>query len=672
MIIRRMKASFGKLKNSELVLEEGLNIINLPNEAGKSTWCAFIRAMLYGINTAERDRAGFLSDKTRYRPWGEYPMEGAMDIVWKGREITLTRKSRGSGLMGHCEAFYTGTSEPCAELSGKSPGEILIGVPEQVFRRSAFISRPAMALDKDTELEKRISSLVTSGEEDTSYTEASERLAKWLRKRNRKSLAGAAEKLQMFEERLERLEEESGKLSDLRLEKKRLTEEQKALNMCIAMHKQKEQSSLAERCRLKRMEQEELEAELEAVTAALSPSGKIVTREDIDITKSAFDEQSSAEALAEQSKRVMEEASEELNNAKRTPDPGARKPKYIAYLSSAGMILIILNWFSTVTYLWAIGAVFIAAAFLLLFWELKRTNKSAAEVNADRNMLESKYYIAQERYTQAYNILKQAQKKACAHLKRLDPGAKPENAPEVIKNFEAGIYQMEQLKLKYEAVREIADEMEKLCPDTDIKAPVAEPEIPRQEAEIRLADISNRLETVSDKLSMAQGEIMHLGDPLVIGSGIESLKQEIERLNAECEALELASRILYDSDVELHNRFSPVVSKRAGELMSRLSGGRYTGVLFDKSMRFKACAENEAVQRDAEYLSDGTIDQLYLAARLAVTELVLDNEEPCPIILDDVLANFDDGRAQNALELLREAALDRQVIFFTCRDREVI
>ena len=215
-----MKASFGKLRNAELLLEDGLNIINLPNEAGKSTWSAFIRAMLYGINTSERDRAGYLADKTKYRPWGEYPMEGAMDIIWRGREITLTRKSKGSGLMGYSEAYYTGTSEPCPELSGKSPGDILIGVPEQVFRRSAFISRPSMALDKDTELEKRISALVTSGDEDTSYTEASERLGKWLRKRNRKPsglLIGIEAKIQKLEERLERLEK---KMKTLRFEKR--------------------------------------------------------------------------------------------------------------------------------------------------------------------------------------------------------------------------------------------------------------------------------------------------------------------------------------------------------------------------------------------------------------------------------------------------------------------
>lgn len=68
MIIRKMQADFGCLEGKSLELEPGLNIIRQPNESGKSTWCAFIRAMLYGIDTAERQKAGFLPDKLRYAP----------------------------------------------------------------------------------------------------------------------------------------------------------------------------------------------------------------------------------------------------------------------------------------------------------------------------------------------------------------------------------------------------------------------------------------------------------------------------------------------------------------------------------------------------------------------------------------------------------------------------
>ena len=64
MLIQRMSAVFGRLRNETLQLQDGLNIIEAPNETGKSTWCAFLTAMLYGINSRERDKAGFIADKT--------------------------------------------------------------------------------------------------------------------------------------------------------------------------------------------------------------------------------------------------------------------------------------------------------------------------------------------------------------------------------------------------------------------------------------------------------------------------------------------------------------------------------------------------------------------------------------------------------------------------------
>ena len=94
MRINKMTASFGKLENESLSLHPGLNVIYAPNESGKSTWCAFIRAMLYGVDTAERARAGYLPDKLRYAPWSGAPMEGSMELTAGGCDITITRSTR--------------------------------------------------------------------------------------------------------------------------------------------------------------------------------------------------------------------------------------------------------------------------------------------------------------------------------------------------------------------------------------------------------------------------------------------------------------------------------------------------------------------------------------------------------------------------------------------------
>ena len=69
MKIHRLSAVFGRLQGETLALTDGLNILQAPNESGKSTWCALLTAMLYGVSSRERDRAGVLAEKNRYAPW---------------------------------------------------------------------------------------------------------------------------------------------------------------------------------------------------------------------------------------------------------------------------------------------------------------------------------------------------------------------------------------------------------------------------------------------------------------------------------------------------------------------------------------------------------------------------------------------------------------------------
>ena len=143
MIIRKLRASFGKLENETLSLHDGLNVIYAPNESGKSTWCAFIRAMLYGVDSSERARSGYLPDKLRYAPWSGAPMEGSMELRAERSDITLTRRTRAKGApMRDFSAVYTGTAIPVEGMDGQNAGELLTGVSRDVFCRSAFIEQP--------------------------------------------------------------------------------------------------------------------------------------------------------------------------------------------------------------------------------------------------------------------------------------------------------------------------------------------------------------------------------------------------------------------------------------------------------------------------------------------------------------------------------------------------
>ena len=184
MMINKLTASFGKLENETLSFHDGLNVIHAPNESGKSTWCAFIRAMLYGVDSGERVRGGYLPDKQRYAPWSGAPMEGQMDVTADRCDITLTRTTKTkSAPMREFSATYTGSNVKVEGMTGANAGEQLTGVTRDVFRRSAFIEQGAVAVSGSPDLERRINAIVSTGEEQTSYSEADARLRAWQRKR---------------------------------------------------------------------------------------------------------------------------------------------------------------------------------------------------------------------------------------------------------------------------------------------------------------------------------------------------------------------------------------------------------------------------------------------------------------------------------------------------------
>ena len=160
MKIYSMTATFGKLSHDTLSFEEGLNIIHAPNEWGKSTWCAFLVAMLYGIDTKERSTQTALAVKERYAPWSGEAMSGRMDICWNGKNITLERSSNKRVPFGEFRAYETESGLPVNELTAANCGEMLLGVEKSVFLRSSFVHLTDLPVTQDEALRRRLNALV--------------------------------------------------------------------------------------------------------------------------------------------------------------------------------------------------------------------------------------------------------------------------------------------------------------------------------------------------------------------------------------------------------------------------------------------------------------------------------------------------------------------------------
>ena len=253
-------------------------------------------------------------------------------------------------------------------------------------------------------------------------------------------------------------------------------------------------------------------------------------------------------------------------------------------------------------------------------------------------------------------------------------GAGPEEGPEeAASRAETLLEQLREARLRAESAAELkkrlytepAPPMEPI-PEDEL---TGETRLKKEEAEDYLRRAEARLREVRRELDRGEGFFDLLGDPMVLSSQEAQLTEDIRRLQEEYDALDLAQEALREANTQLQTLFSPLISRRAAALLGQMTDSAYAGVYFDREMRFSAQRSGDLNARALDYLSEGTRNQLYLAVRLAICELVL-SEEACPLVLDDVLAAFDDRRAKDTLRLLKELGSERQIILLTCQSRE--
>ena len=182
-----------------------------------------------------------------------------------------------------------------------------------------------------------------------------------------------------------------------------------------------------------------------------------------------------------------------------------------------------------------------------------------------------------------------------------------------------------------------------------------------------LSECAAEQQRLQNRLGQYQGRMEILGSAEELKLQHKRLTDRIAHLEETYEALTIALDTLSQARAELQRRFAPRVTQRAQETLSKLTGGRYHSLTMGEDFSLQAGAGQEDVLHDAIWRSDGTVDQLYLSLRLAVAEEVTPD---APLVLDDALVRFDDERMAAAVEILRELAKDKQVICFTCQNRE--
>lgn len=633
MIIRHMQGTFGTLDGEQLRLDTGLNIIYAPNESGKSTWCAFLRAMLYGIDTSQRARAGFVPDKQKYAPWSGKPMAGELELEQDGKRITIRRWTEAkSAPMRAFSAVYTGTDIPVPGLTATDAGEQLTGVSAEVFQRSAFIGQGGLVVTGTPELEKRISAIVTSGEEASSYTEADAQLRAWLRRRSGQhgALPELEQRIADTETQLHRLErnaqEQAACAAELRETEAELQTVTDQMNAARQRQRRAALSSMGEE-----------KTNLRTLEQALEQARRDAAAKRTALEQTHFGVQTPDE--------VGETAERDAQRAQALSDTAAHGGKpyfWIAALVLAALCAVLGYLVAQPLYYAAIA---LAAAALVLLIVAANGRQRAQQASAALGKL-LRSYGAQDAdgiYYQAE--VHRAAYRACAA------------AMETERRAAAAL----------EDAREHQCEThERLLQSLDFESGTGEAAALYQRRSA-LESVRTRLRTQQAQLT---GAALAVGDPMALKCEHAQLLEQRDALERQYAALALAIETLGRADAELQSRFSPQLAQKAADYMDYLTGGRYDELVLARDLSAKARSADDPTPRDTAYLSAGTADLLYLSVRLALCELTCPTDDPCPLVLDDTLVNFDDARAARARALFHEIAQHRQVILFTCHERD--
>ncbi|MFO1062356.1 MAG: hypothetical protein U0892_00600 [Pirellulales bacterium] len=191
------------------------------------------------------------------------------------------------------------------------------------------------------------------------------------------------------------------------------------------------------------------------------------------------------------------------------------------------------------------------------------------------------------------------------------------------------------------------------------------------DAEVRLCALESQKEKADGDAAVARAELNQMdgrSESAALAEELARKRASLKRLVDRYAPIALAQGLLKRAIDRFEKEHQPALASSTSELLARLTGGRYTGFERARGEETMIVRREDGAERTAEQLSTGTREQLYLAIRLAYVLHYCNDHEPLPIIMDDVLVNFDRDRAKRTLQTLADLSKRVQVLYFTCHD----
>jgi len=590
MQIKNIKVNgFGKLKEKEINLKNGINVIYGKNEAGKSTLLKCITAMFYGLS--KNKNGGTIPENEKYEPWNSEEFSGKISYELDNKE---TYEVYRDFKKKNPKIFNENLEDISKEFNiDKTKGNEFFyeqtGLEEEIFTSSIITKQAEVKLDEKTQnsLIQKISNILGTGEDNTSYTTIVNKLKKKLN--DEVGTSNTKERpINIVEDRIEELIVQREELEKYKYSKFDIDEKINELSESIE-RLNKELDSL----RRANLEKEKLKENENRIKINKELINNI--QKDIDILNSE-----KKEFKIKENKKVSK-----LNLA-----------IIIILVIVAGVVLSIVPN----TYVKTAIMVPLITYLIGCTVKISKRNKANKETKAKQREIVEKIKILEGNKEKQNIELDRIETQYNEAVKRIENEAKINNLDNIL----------ELIDNKQRRINEQTINLHTLKVDNNNVVPKLE------------------------KLVNIQEELASLKETKI------DLEEKRDNIKRTIEYLEIAYN-------KMKEQITPKFTEELSNVMKKISNGKY------KNVRINTNGEIIVEQNNGEYviaenLSIGTIDQLYLSLRLATIKEI--SKENMPIILDEAFAYYDEERLENILSYLANEYKEKQIIIFTCTERE--
>jgi uncharacterized protein YhaN len=611
--INKLKVNgFGKLQNKEIDLQDNINIIYGENEAGKSSLQKFIYCTFFGASKNKNGKE--ISDFDKYTPWNTESFSGKIKYTLdNGKEYEVYRDFKKKSPI-----IYNSEQEDITkEFTIEKAKEVNFfteqtGIDEETFLNTAISEQEGVRLSQNSQnnIVQKISNLISTGDDNVSYKRTLDKLNK-----NQTERIGT-----------ERTSQRPLNIVTSRIEKLLNRKEE------LEVIREKVQNGIDDTCDIEKdlAEAEAKEKLLKKLKSNLE-NYRVKTAE-INVNKNLEKEyQDKIEYL---NGKIDENAESNIKFKKLN-----LKLYYALLVISIIVCILMFVFVKNIVIDCAILLLPIIFAGIIIAKTIKNKKEKSEKL---KELAEIRENIAKE-----IKILGETKNKKTAEYK--------EKIEALNKEIEK---QKQDLKSEYMQILNamyVLKAMDYSYDDVLMELENIEEQI--KQKEFKLHTIRSDAENLNNQLE----ELTQIEEEL---ENREEEKDELLKLNS---SFEVAKECLEKAYNEVKQSISPKFTENLSNSIKSISKGKYTKIkLNDEEGLIAEVSTGEYLP--VNRLSTGTIDQMYLSLRLSALEEVSD--EKMPIILDEAFAYFDNERLQNILKYIAESYSDRQVLIFTCSNRE--